>query len=310
MQPPVFIVGALRSGTTLLRLMVDHHPEICIFGEFEYAVRWIEDGKPPPIREYHRLLDSDRVFRAHGLRIDPSLGYRALVQSFLEQASAPSGKPIAGAAIHSNFHELPQLFPDARYVHLLRDPRDVSRSCIGMGWVGNVYYGTRYWMEAVGRWKRLEPALDPSQKHQLKYEDLIRDPEGELRKICDFVGVNFDSAMLEYPDDSTYRAPDVALVEQWRTKLSDDEVRWVESICGPLMREVGYEPQYPAATGPTAIQRLKLALQNRTSRVQRNLDVYGFPLYVSWQLSKRLPSNPLQKRVLRRVQDIDQQRLK
>lgn len=310
MQPPVFIVGALRSGTTLLRLMVDHHPRVCVFGEFEYAVRWIEDGKLPSIREYHRLLESDRVFRAEGLRIDPSLDYRGLVQSLLLQASASSGKPIVGGAIHSNFHELPALFPDARYIHLLRDPRDVSRSCIGMGWVGNVYHGTRYWVEAVERWKRLESVLAPSQKHQLKYEDLIRDPDHELRKICEFLEVPFDRAMLEYTQDSTYGAPDVSLVEQWRTKLSDDEVRWVESICGPLMREVGYEPRHAAAAGPTPYERLKLAVQNRTSRVQRNLDVYGLPLYLSWQLTKRMPRNPLQKRVLRRVQDVDQQRLK
>ena len=310
MQSPVFIVGALRSGTTLLRLMVDHHPDICIFGEFEYAVRWIEDGNPPPLHEYHRQLRADRVFRADGLEIDPSLDYQGLVRSFLQQATESSGKPIRGAAIHSNFHELPPLFPDAKLIHLLRDPRDVSRSCIGMGWVGNPYYGTKYWMEPVLRWRALEPSLSPSQKHELKYEDLIRDPVGELTKICEFLGVDFDEAMLSYPGDSTYASPDVGLVEQWRRKLSDDEVMWIESVCSPLMDEVGYASEHSKPQRPTGLTAAKLAIQNRRSRIQRNIDVYGLPLYVSWQLGKRMPRNALQKRILRRVQDVDTSRLK
>jgi len=310
MQSPVFIVGALRSGTTLLRLMVDHHPDICIFGEFEYAVRWIEDGNPPPLHEYHRQLRADRVFRADGLEIDPSLDYQGLVRSFLQQATESSGKPIRGAAIHSNFHELPPLFPDAKLIHLLRDPRDVSRSCIGMGWVGNPYYGTKYWMEPVLRWRALEPSLSPSQKHELRYEDLIRDPVGELTKICEFLGVDFDEAMLSYPGDSTYASPDVGLVEQWRRKLSDDEVMWIESVCSPLMDEVGYASEHSKPQRPTGLTAAKLAIQNRRSRIQRNIDVYGLPLYVSWQLGKRMPRNALQKRILRRVQDVDTSRLK
>ncbi len=310
MQPPVFIVGALRSGTTLLRLMVDHHPDVCIFGEFEYAVRWIEDGNPPPLHEYHRQLRADRVFRAHGLEIDPSLDYQGLVSSFLQQATESSGKPIRGATIHSNFHELPRLFPDAKLIHLLRDPRDVSRSCIGMGWVGNPYYGTRYWMEPVLRWRALEPSLPPSQKHELKYEDLIRDPVRELTQICEFLGIDFDEAMLSYPGDSTYASPDVGLVEQWRRKLSDDEIMWVESVCSPLMDEVGYASEHSKPQRPAGLTAAKLAIQNRRSRIQRNIDVYGFPLYVSWQLGKRMPRNPIQERILRRVQDVDTSRLK
>jgi len=306
----VFIVGALRSGTTLLRLMIDHHPEICVFGEFEYAVRWIEDGRLPALSRYYRKLGMDRVFRAHGLTIDPELDYRRLVQGFLREASAPSGKPIVGGAIHSNFHELPSLFPGARFIHLLRDPRDVSRSCIGMGWVGHSYFGTQYWLEPVKRWKALEPSLEPHQKHVLKYEDLIGDPVGELTKICEFLAVPFDPAMLEYPKDSTYSAPDPSLVNQWRRKLSDEEVTWIESQCAPLMKEVGYEPVNLAPRSPTTVETLRLSLENRAKRMRRNVDRYGLPLYVSWQVTKRVPSGPLERWVLRKVQSVDIARLK
>ena len=179
-----------------------------------------------------------------------------------------------------------------------------------MGWVGNVYHGTRYWMEPVQRWNALAPTLAPDQKHELKYEDLIRHPERELANICEFLGVDFDPAMLDYPRDSTYGPPDVKLVEQWRTKLSDDEITWVESVCGPLMQRVGYDPVYSNAPRPSTLKSVQLALQNRASRIQRNIDVYGFPLYVSWQLGKRLPPNPLQTVILERVQAVDTSRLR
>jgi hypothetical protein len=165
-------------------------------------------------------------------------------------------------------------------------------------------------MEPVERWTALAPSLGPDQRHELKYEDLIRDPEGELGKICEFLGVEFDEAMLDYPRDSTYGSPDVDLVEQWRTKLTDDEIRWVESVCGSLMQRVGYAPVNPNAPRPSTLKSIQLALQNRASRIQRNIDVYGLPLYVSWQVGKRMPANPLQTVILERVQAVDASRLR
>lgn len=313
-EPPVFVVGALRSGTTLLRLMLDHHPKVCLFGEFEYSVKWVNEEGPPPLDDYYRMLRMDRGYRAAalhaGFEIDHSLDYGGLVRSFMDQASRSSGKPIRGGAVHSNFQQLPRFWPDARYVHIVRDPRDVSRSCIGMGWVGNVFYGSKYWMDPILRWKDLEPRLAEHQKHQVKYEDLIRDPVRELTKICDFLGVSYDGSMLEYPVDTTYSAPDPSLVEQWRRKMTDDEIMWVESVCDPLMRDFGYDPHSSPIRPPTKFQALQLALQHRSSRIRRNVGRYGLPLYVSWQVTKRMPDNRLREHVLRKVDDVITGRLK
>jgi hypothetical protein len=309
MNPPVFLVGALRSGTTLLRLMLDHHPDIGMFGEFEYSVRWYEDV-PPPIEEYHRRLALDRVFRAHAYDIDPALDYISLVRSFLDQAAARSGKPINGGAVHSNFHRLTSIWPDARFLHLVRDPRDVSRSCIGMGWVGNVYYGTRYWVEPIERWERFAPSLPEEQKHQLKFEDLIVDPVAELTKICEFLGVSYSPSMLEYPEDTTYSPPDPTLTEQWRRKLSSEQIMWIESACSPWMTRYHYQTHHGSTRGPSRPRRMQLAMQNRFSRVQYNIDRYGFPLYLSWQIAKRMPPGRFQTRVLREVDNVNVSQLK
>ncbi len=309
-QPPVFIVGALRSGTTLLRLMLDHHPEICIFNEFEYSVEWVRNGSLPRLDEYYRHLDSDRMFLHQKLQIDRSLSYAELVRSFFDQATEGSGKPIRGGTVHSNFQFLPRFWPNARFIHLVRDPRDVARSCVGMHWVGNVYHGSRYWLEPIQRWKEFAPTLADAQKHQLSYEDLIRNPEAELAKICDFLGVNYSASMLAYDEATTYSRPDAKLIEQWRRKLNDDEIMWVESVCGPLMREFGYEPEHSPATSPSLMRLARLNIQHRTSRIERNAKHYGLPLYVSWQLTKRLPKNPLQRHIVRKKFAVDQRHLK
>src|SRR5262245_48875713 len=71
---PVFLVGSERSGTTLTRLMLDHHPQIAFFFEFEYAVDWMPDsGGWPDLDAYFNSLEMDRTFQMAELTIDRSL---------------------------------------------------------------------------------------------------------------------------------------------------------------------------------------------------------------------------------------------
>jgi hypothetical protein len=307
---PVFLVGATRSGTTLLRLMMDHHPELSNFGEFEYAVKWLEGDRPPLLDAYHRLLEMDRVFRDHGWQIDPKLAYIPLVRSFLRQAFAASRKQVPGATVHSRFDCLPIIWPQARFIHLVRDPRDVARSSIPMGWVGNVWYGAEYWLQPVARWQQLRDTLPRDRWLQVRFEDLIQDPSGELTRICHFLGVEYSPAMLEYANDSTYDLPDPGLVNQWQQKLSAHEIQWVESVCHGAMHQFGYEPVSPSLAPPGPLTSLRLATQHRLSRIQRNIQRYGLPLYARWQIAKRLPYCEIKKRVLRQIDEVDTARLK
>ena len=88
------------------------------------------------------------VFLPHGLAIDRGLDYPRLAQSFVAQYCARSGKPIHGATCHKHFDRLLRIWPRARFVHIVRDGRDVARSCIGMGWAGNVWHGSERWIAA------------------------------------------------------------------------------------------------------------------------------------------------------------------
>src|SRR5262245_58902733 len=132
-----FLVGSVRSGTTLLRLMLDHHPEIACSADMSYAIDGLPEGSGwPEMREYLRWLQAHRIFRDDNWWIDPALSYPELMESFLRQKKG--AKSVVCAVVHHTFSRLLRIWPEARFIHLLRDGRDVAHSCIGMGWYGNM----------------------------------------------------------------------------------------------------------------------------------------------------------------------------
>jgi hypothetical protein len=94
----VFLVGSMRSGSTLLRLMLDHHPEIAFDKEFDFAVALVSDtGQLPSMQSY---LEWIKYVRAVDYAVNPSLGYREQVNDFLRQKQAKSGgKKYVGATV-------------------------------------------------------------------------------------------------------------------------------------------------------------------------------------------------------------------
>jgi len=171
---PIFLVGAERSGTTVLRLMLDNHPQIAWCYEFEYAVDKVSDeGNFPSLEDYYKWLETHRIFQDTGFTIDRSLSYLQLCHSFLVQKREQVGKKLVGATVHHHFDRLLSIFPDARFIHLIRDGRDVARSCIGMGWAGNVYTGVERWIEAESLWDKLSQSIPPERQIEVTYETLI-----------------------------------------------------------------------------------------------------------------------------------------
>ena len=286
-EEPFFLVGSERSGTTLLRLMLAHHPEIECAPEFEFLVeRLSASGGWPELEPYYDWLSTNRIFLPHGLVIDRTLDYPALMKSFLRQYCERSAKPLRGATCHKHFDRLLGIWPRARFVHLVRDGRDVARSCIAMGWAGNVWAGAERWLEAEWLWAAVAPRIDPAHRHELRYEDLIRDPGRELARLCAFLGTDFDPAMLEYHRDSSYERPDPKLVGQWKQKLTPRELALLEARIGPMLRERGYEPSGVAPVPVSALRRLALALHDRLGRFRFRRARYGLGLILRSRLAE------------------------
>jgi hypothetical protein len=239
-RAPCFLVGSERSGTTLLRLMLDHHPDIAFDKEFDFTVTMVSDtGQLPPVEKYVKWVVT---VRGMSFEVDPSLSYLDLVHDFLQQKRAASkAKAHVGATVHREFERLRFLWPTARYIHLVRDPRDVARSVVQKGWAGNVYHAAEFWLDAERSWDTLAPHLSDDRAIEVRYEDLVTDPERTLTAICRFIGVPYSLRMLDYSADAPqYPPPDPRLVAQWRTKLEPRDVALVEIRTGALLENRGY----------------------------------------------------------------------
>jgi hypothetical protein len=308
---PIFLIGAERSGTTLLRLLLDRHNQLAWHGEFEFAVDLISDDGQWPSREaLVAHLQTDRVFNHWKLGIADGDDTSAIIHDFLIQRQQHGKKPLLGATIHRHLDRIPTVWPNACYVHIVRDPRDVAKSMVAMGWDGNVWSAIDRWIEVEQSWDRLRNRLFPYDWIEIRFEQLIRSPQIELARLCQFMRIDFDPSMTEPEEGSTYRAPDASLIEQWRRKLSQRELRWIESKAGSMMAERGYEPTDPDAKPAGPLECATLRIGNRLGKTSHSRRRLGTRLWLESLVSKRLGSDAWRDSVRRRVHAIAEANLK
>ncbi len=308
---PVFVVGAERSGTTLLELMLEGHPQIAWAGEFEYAVDFVSDGGEwPPLAMYHQFLSVDRVFLAPNFTLNRRLDYRELVNSFLIQARDRKKRPIVGATVHRNFDRLLKLWPNATFIHIVRDGRDTARSRIEMGWAGNVWTASFAWLEVELLWDKMKESIPEERRLEIRYEDLARSPVETLTAICKFMGVEYDAGMLDYPKRSTYSHPDPSLTEQWRKKLSPRDLGLLESSIGPMLRSRAYPPSEVAAVPVAGLLTQRLWLQDRWARMRFRQKRFGWKLWLADVLLRRVGASQVHRAVQRKINAIETLHLK
>src|SRR5215211_8339519 len=219
--PAPFIVGVPRSGTTLLRLMLDAHPDLAIPPETHFIPAVIRacrkgadaDGVAEAIKGHRRwadfgLAEDDLVARLH--RIEP-LEAGPAIRAFYELYAEQHGKPRWGdktPGYATKMRRIQRALPEARFIHVIRDGRDVvlsrarkSRRPKPVGLVAK-------------RWKRRVIATrnrSRSVRHytEVRYEDLVTDTEPELHRVCEFAELGFDPAMLSYHEHAANRLREI-----------------------------------------------------------------------------------------------------
>lgn len=310
-EQPFFLVGAERSGTTLLRLMLDHHTQLSWCNEFEYAVDLISNRKDwPQLETYYKWLETHRIFQDSKFEIDPTLNYSELVNSFLFQKKTNENRQLVGATVHRHFDRLLQIWPNAKFIHIVRDGRDVARSCIGMGWAGNIWTGVDGWIEAEVLWKDFSKSLSPNQKIEVTYESLITNPKNNLKSICSFIGISFEPAMFSYYKTTDYDLPNPKLVQQWKRKLSNKEIQLIEWKISNMLLERNYELSGLPLRKPNSVMQQVLRWQNKVVCVQFKINRIGLPLFLADNLSRRLQIDSWQRNIKLEINDINRSYIK
>ena len=163
------------------------------------------------------------------------------------------------------------VLPEARFIHLIRDGRDVAVSILGMAWgPDNAEWAARRWKKRVQRARSQSPRLHHYM--EVRFEDLIMETEPTLRRICEYLDLPFDESMLDYhqraagrlqekardldrgPDRPiqpaeqrleshamTREPPDPERVGRWHDRLSLEDQQTFEQVAGDLLTELGYE---------------------------------------------------------------------
>lgn len=293
----LIIYGSLRSGTTMLRLMLNAHSRLTCPGETDFLV---DDLDVEADRYDRAALEASRIYRASRAEMPADLDGKAATAAMIAQLHGGAPGPLM-LMQHRELTKMIRLFPDVRVIHMLRDPRDVARSAIGMGWAGHVYYGAETWLKTERGWDEAAPLLKPEQVHEVKYEDLVRDPEGELSAICAFAGEAFEPGMLSYHASTSYEAPDVKLIEQWRRKQTPRELGLVEPLFGAMAAARGYEPSGCPAIHPGPVEKARLWLDNKLSIWKTRFRRYGYvdPLVyaIAGKLGLKGPEGAARRRI-------------
>lgn len=187
----------------------------------------------------------------------------------------------------SYVRQLRELFPDAKFIHLVRDGRGVASSVMPLDWGPNtIVPAAKWWQKWVGRGLMQERAF-PSEVLRVRYEDVVLEPEATLRRICDFCGLAYSSAMVAgkgftLPSYLTAhglvgKPPQTDRVMSWKTALSGRQIQLFESIAGEALTDFGYERMTSGQLTPPLgrIEILKLAveekLRHRWNKVLRQI---------------------------------------
>lgn len=254
--------------------MLNRHPEVAIPPESHFIPRlWDRrshygrgDRLERP-RAFLRDLGADRRFRDWNVPIEdvareigslPDPSFADGIAAAYRVYARSRGRSRWGDKTPRYVDRIPllaRLFPTARFVHVVRDGRDVALSMLDIGRLHRRSASPALvWRRQVARGRRAGRALGPDRYREIRYEALVEDPERELRALCGFLDLPFDPSVLRHDDRAPDRLPSrvrwmhtrLALpptkgLRDWRRDMSARDVAEYEAIAGEQLVAMGYE---------------------------------------------------------------------
>ncbi|MEE9542774.1 MAG: sulfotransferase, partial [Thermodesulfobacteriota bacterium] len=265
----IFLISQPRSGSTLLQLMLSEHKDIATTSE-----PWIALHPVCALRENEVEAVYDSSLARHALLdflkqtgVDESF-YKAQVASFLlsfyKHAADHQQKSFFLDKTPRYYHIIPELmeiFPEAKFIILLRHPMAVFSSVL-KSWVrGDLTRCVLYYKDLMDAPKRLLDALGkyPDRCLRVRYEEFVVEPETVLQEICTFVGIPYSVDLLEYSGKNKIKwrfgdsvgvhkasRPNAGSVDSWKKSLETPQQRflaltYIEKLGPKLVGEMGYD---------------------------------------------------------------------
>jgi hypothetical protein len=281
-NPFVFIVGCPRSGTTLLQRILDAHSQVAIANESFWIPYFFKKrlGVTP-----EGIVTSElpgRLFayyKFYGMKAGPEdirellrpgeqVSYGRFVAGLFDLYADFRGKPLAGDKTPDYVRNIPtlaELWPKAKFVHLIRDGRDVCLSVLNWRrkaarfatlfptWREEpVATAAAWWNWHVRRGRENGDQLGPERYYEVRYEALVANPTDECTRLCAFLGLPYQASMLRFHEgrstpgaDPGKGAKDSWLpitpgLRDWRTQMRPEDIECYEAVAGPLLKELGF----------------------------------------------------------------------
>lgn len=269
-----FIVGVGRSGTTLVQAMLNAHPDLAFPFESHFIV---------PLAEQREQYERPEAFDTRKF-VDDLCGWWSFQRWGIEHAAVMEalarpipndladavrrlyklharrrGKRLYGDKTPDYMLSLPflaRLFPEARFIHVIRDGRDVALALRDVEWMRQnaVVDCALYWALRIDTAQRAARWLGPKRYLEVRYERLVDDPRPVLEQVCQFLEVPFVDSVLEHraaarelvasePVEREFRTlhlPVTTGLRDWRTQMTADEVKTFELVAGEVIERLGY----------------------------------------------------------------------
>jgi len=272
----IYISGTMRGGSSVTSNVLNAHSEILVLGEYVHFFRFIyKHYDPLTRRNVERMLKEmhARLYWRYGVEVDvdsilqdiDSSGYTYadVYDSIMRYYLGKFGKSMCGEDAALEWNNIPEflfLFPEAKVIHVCRDPRSIVAS-----WGKASYHEVDNLVtifnciDSLDKCKYYEKVLRKENFYYFRYEDLIRKPEEEVGKICNFLGIELEPLMLQ-PErwnevfDGTYvkrgwsshvgtmkSGFDISRIDAWKESLDDWRLCLCEWLAKDRLEDFGYE---------------------------------------------------------------------
>lgn len=292
----IFIGGCPRSGTTFLGDILGSAREFLCLPETHFIAERAGEGAGPAfqpervealVRDHPRYrIAPFKLTEADWQSVRGASSYRAFFDTFCTHYARHAGKPEIRGWIDQSppnlryTADLVRAFPDAYFIHIIRDGRAVANSLSTQDWgPATGLRSADFWAKAVGLGLSGQMIVRRDRMLTIRYEDVVRNFDTELKRIADFLdsgGVRFSSGgglILPAHHQSTHPGfggpPDPAKIDAWRKKMPPREVEMFEWRAGHLLANLGYRRDFPKAAPPGPIERIAIEIRDTFGQWQK-----------------------------------------